>query len=131
MDRERAKAVRETIVDLIEDAMDSMGLKYVSAGAGYSPDSIKVTISFVEKAEFSSAKSKVPSQQEVDSGLARPGSVVWAIEDGLYYKAVILAVRRTKYLFEYRNYPEQGKYVCSFRNLKVSVSDDLKADGEE
>lgn len=58
------------------------------------------------------------TQDQIDLGLAPPGTLVWANADGVWYLAKVLQARRSRYLFSFLDSLDE-KWLTKFSALKI------------
>jgi len=120
MNRAEARELREMMQDAVDDIIDSCGLRLVNARARFGQCQITIAFELTEKITEDSERPTV-SQQELSVGMARPGTVCWCFShrDGYYYKAEILKSNRLRYVFQWLNYPDEGKFTAPFRSFLI------------
>lgn len=106
---------------LAKEFAEDNKLTSVSSRCSFDPvgGSIGFRLEFVKVDE--TAARKPITQEEVDNGLAKSGTILWGYDGEDWYLAKVLgtAPRCPKYIFEFLEFPEEGRYRGSFRNLKV------------
>lgn len=125
MNRAKVKQFQREAAEALKDVLAKHDLTLVGNYMTHGEASGKISLSV---ANISKPPAKKATQEEINHGLAPVGTLAYATDDGLYYEARILKTNIKRYVFEFVNYPEQGRYTIPFKGVQLAPKAELIAE---